>query len=215
MRRPEARRRRRRDRPVDTIAGESDTRFIVRFFTLCATGVIALTVAACGGGAGDESFTQSDVLQILQVAPTMPPGSPWTKEGGISQISFEELRTRHAAAAAPLADAGFQRGFAQRWVSSRAVALGEAYLFPDAAAAQKGFAALQRVTTPIWYMPLPVEDLGDEAVTGQGELGAGYMWRRANIVLSAWGFRGAGAIFDYDKAARAHADKLDERATTG
>ena len=25
-------------------------------------------------------------------------------------------------------------------------------------------------------------------MTGQGELGAGYMWREANVVLSAWGF---------------------------
>jgi hypothetical protein len=192
----------------------------VRFFTLCATGVIALTVAACGGG-GDENFTQEDVLQILKVAPTMPPGPPWTKQGGISQESFEELLSRGPEAEgaykdeiAALADAGFQRGFSQTWVSSHAAAIAEASLFPDAAAAQKGFAALGGMT-PGWFLPVPVEDLGDEAETGHGDLGAGYRWRSGNLVLSAWAFRGGGAAFDYDAAARAYADKLDERATTG
>ncbi len=192
----------------------------MRFVTLFSLGVIALTVAACGGG-GDANFTQEDVLQILQVTPTMPPGPPWTKQGGTSQESLEEIRATgpeaegaYKDALAALADAGFQRGFSQSWVSSHAVAQSEASLFPDAAAAQKGFAALRRMT-PGWYLPIPVDDLGDEAEMGQGELGAGYTWRRGNVVLSAWAFRGGGAIFDYDRAARAYADKLDERATTG
>jgi hypothetical protein len=38
------------------------------------------------------------------------------------------------------------------------------------------------------------------------------MWRRGNLVLSAWAFRDGGAIFDYDGAARAYAAKLDEQA---
>lgn len=110
-------------------------------------------------------------------------------------------------------DAGFQRRFEQLWGSSGAVADGVASLFPDAAAARKGFAALQHLV-PSWFLPLPVKGLGDEAVSSKSDLGALYIWRRANVVLSAGVFRGSGPIFGYDGAARSYADELDERANT-
>jgi hypothetical protein len=205
--------------PVDTLAGESDTRFIVRFFTLCSLGVIALTIAACGGGGGDENFTQSDVLQILGTSPTKPAGSSWAKNGGTRQNSLAELRrdVRRLGAGAykdeveGLTDAGYERGFTQEWTSRGTFAAGEATLFPDTSGAEKGFAFLQRLT-PGWFLPLPVEGLGDEAVSSKGDLGAGYMWRRGNLLLAAWINRATGPFFDYDAAARAYADKLDGQA---
>jgi hypothetical protein len=192
---------------------------VVRILTLCGLSVIALTVAACGGGSGSESFTRSEVLRILATSPTKPAGSSWTKDGGTHQSSPEELRRSvrsqglPADAIDPLMDAGFQRGFEQRWGSSRAVANCEASLFPDAAAARNGFASLQHLV-PSWFLPHPVQGLGDEAVSSKSDLGAIYMWRRANVVLSAGVFRGGGPSFDYDGAARTYADELDERAKT-
>lgn len=176
-------------------------------------------LAACGGGSGTESLRQGDVLEILEAQPTMPPGSSWTKDGGIRQSSPEQLRreerARHGSSDAiePLLEAGFQRRFEQAWRSSRAVAFGNASLFPDAAAARKGFAALQHLV-PSWFLPLPVKGLGHEAVSSKSDLGAEYIWRRANVVLTALVFRGGGPTFDYDRVARAYADKLDEQANT-
>ena len=99
-----------------------------------------------------------------------------------------------------LVDAGYQRGFAQGWRSSRTVAAVEAALFPNKAAARKGFLANQHLV-PSWFLPLPVEELGDEAVSSTSDLGAIYMWRRDNVVLAASILRGGGPIFDYDAAA--------------
>jgi hypothetical protein len=206
--------------PLTPSQAKSNTHFIVRFFALCSVGAIALTVAACGGGGGEENFTRSDVLRILDVAPTTPPGSSWTKDDGVQQISLEHYRQtlksqpERKSEIDALADAGLRRGFKQGWASSGATAQGSATIFPDAAAAHKAFGPLQHLT-PSWFLPLPVEELGDEAVSSRGDPGAIYMWRRGNLVLSAWMLRGSGPAFDYEAAARAYADKLDERATTG
>jgi hypothetical protein len=189
----------------------------VRFRTFCAIGFVVLATAACGGGSS-ETFTQSDVLQILEAAPTMPAGATWRKDDGIRQTTPEELRKdvgrtgggfKHAIDA--LVDAGYQRGFAQGWRSPRTVAAVEAALFPNEAAARKGFLANQHLV-PSWFLPLPVEELGDEAVSSTSDLGAIYMWRRENVVLAASILRGGGPIFDYDAAARAYADELDQQA---
>jgi hypothetical protein len=187
----------------------------VRF--LFSLSVIVLTVAACGGGGrGNESFTHSDGRQILEVAPTMPPGSSWKKNDGIKQTEFEQLRRDLKSRpdlkneVAALEDAGFERSFQQDWTSSGALAQSSAARFPDAAAAHKAFGPTQHLT-PGWFLPLPVEDLGDEAVSSRGDPGAVYMWRRGNVLLSAWIFRGSGSSFDYDGAAREWAEKLDER----
>ena len=64
-----------------------------------------------------------------------------------------------------------------------------------------------------WFFPLPVDDLGDEAVSSAAEPGAVYMWRRGNAVLAAWMFLDTGSAFDYDAAARAYADELEKLAT--
>jgi hypothetical protein len=189
----------------------------VRFFTLCSVGVVALTVAACGGG-GDESFTRSDVLRILAAEPTMPAEWSWTRDGSVGEFSLEDYQRDVKAQPSrkgevdALVEAGLQRGFRQGWASSGAIAAGEATIFPDAAAAHKAFGPLQHLT-PGWFFPSPVDDLGDEAVSSKADPGAVYMWRRGNLVLSAWMFRGSGPSFDYEAAARAYADKLDERAT--
>jgi hypothetical protein len=189
----------------------------VRFRTFCAIGFVLLAIAACGGGSS-ETFARTDVLQILEAAPTRPAAATWRKEDGIRQTSPEELRKgvqrtggAFADAIDALVDAGYQRGFAQGWRSSRTVASVEAALFPDEAAARKGFVTSQHLV-PSWFLPLPVEGLGDEAVFSQSDLGAIYMWRRGNVVLSAGILRGGGRLFDYDAAARAYAEALDRQA---
>jgi hypothetical protein len=148
----------------------------------------------------------------------MPAGATWRKDDGIRQTSPEELRKEvqrtgggFEDAIDALVDAGYQRGFAQGWRSSGTVAAVEAALFPDEAAARKGFIANQHLV-PSWFLPLPVEDLGDEAVSSTSDLGAIYMWRRGNVVLSAGILRGAGRTFDYDAATRAYAEALDQQA---
>jgi hypothetical protein len=194
---------------------------VVRFFTLCSLGVLALTIAACGGGPAVENFTQRDVVQILNAAPPMPAGSSWTKEGGIEESTFAQLRRAlkaqrgHENEIAALADAGLERVFEQGWISNGgASAEAHAALLPDAPGAEKAFAPFQHLT-PSWFVPVSVKHLGTEAVSAKGEPGAVYMWRRGNVVFAAWIFRVSARAFDYDRAAREYADKLDERAMTG
>jgi hypothetical protein len=147
----------------------------MRFFTLCGVGVIVivLTVAACGGDSGPESFSQRDLVRILDSAPTKPAGSSWTKISRLEPRSPEGLRRALKAQGLPpadtidpLMDAGFQGGLEQHWGWSGAVTDGVTSLFPDAAAAGKGFAALQHLV-PSWFLPLPLKDLGDEAVSSK------------------------------------------------
>jgi hypothetical protein len=85
-------------------------------------------------------------------------------------------------------------------------------LFRDEAGADEGLDALQGMVAFGWFFPLPVDDLGDEAVSSAADPGAVYMWRRGNAVLAVWMVRTTGSAFDYDAAARAYADQLDQRA---
>jgi hypothetical protein len=184
----------------------------VRFRTFCAIGFVVLAVAACGGNSGSENFTEEDVVQILTAAPPLPEGSSWTESGALERGSFEAERPDTEDEVAELAQAGLERKFEQAWVSSGNSAYGEAVLFRDEAGAETGFDILQHLT-PGWFFPQPVTDLGDEAVSSHAEPGAVYIWRRGDVVLFAWMFRDRGSSFDYDAAARAYADQLDERAT--
>jgi hypothetical protein len=63
-----------------------------------------------------------------------------------------------------------------------------------------------------WIAEMPPIGLGDEAVAGKSDAGAGYSWRRGNLVLSASIFRGSDHAFDFVAAARAYARQIDERA---
>ena len=191
----------------------------MRFRTFCAIGIVVMSaVAACGGSSGSENFTEEDVVQILDAAPPLPEGSSWTADGALDQLSFAEFRKEVEAERpgskdiAQLAQAGFERRFHQAWASSGNSAVGAAVLFRDEAGADTGFEALQYLT-PGWFFAQPVSDLGDEAVSSHAEPGAVYMWRRGDVVLYAWMFRDRGSSFDYDAAARAYADQLDQRAT--
>ena len=106
-------------------------------------GVIALTGRRLRW-AGKEWMQLQEKRRSFELSRSRPRcgHSPWMKEGGICQTSFEEEVTRHAAAAAPLADAGFQRGFASRWSLSGSSPWVRRP-FPDAAAAEKeGFAGI-------------------------------------------------------------------------
>jgi hypothetical protein len=181
--------------------------------------IVALAAPACGGSSGSENFTGEDVVRILAAAPPLPEGSSWTADGALEQGSFGDYRKAVAAARpdskdtlAQLAQAGAERTFHQAWASSGNSAVASAVLFRDGAGAGKGLDALQHLT-PGWFFPQPVSDLGDEAVSSHAEPGAVYIWRRGDVVFFAYMFRDRGSSFDYDAAARAYADALDQRAT--
>ena len=188
---------------------------------ICAIGIVVMSAVAACGGSGSETFTRDDFVAFLDVAPPMPEESSWTKDDGIEQLSLAKLRQFAEPGPAgerrieALADAGFQHQNTQRWVASGRSAEGKAALFRDEAGADEGLDALQGMVAAGWFFPLPVDDLGDEAVSSAAEPGAVYMWRRGNAVLAAWMFLDTGSAFDYDAAARAYADELDKRATAG
>jgi hypothetical protein len=184
----------------------------VRFRTFCAIGFAVLAAGACGGSSASDNLTAEDVVRVLDAAPPLPEGWSWTADGALEQGSFEADRPDTEDEAAQLAQAGLERKFQQAWVSSGNSAYGEAVLFRDEAGADTGFDILQHLT-PGWFFPQPVSDLGDEAVSSKAEPGAAYIWRRGDVVLFAWMFRDRGSPFDYDAAARAYADELDQRAT--
>lgn len=190
----------------------------MRFRTIFAIIILAVAAAGCGRDTSSDNFTQADLVALLDVAPPLPQGSSWMKDDGIQQLSLAKLRQFHesspsASEVEALAEAGYQRQFTQRWVASGRSAEGRAALFRDDAGADQGLDALKGLVTYGWFFPQPVDDLGDEAVSSAAEPGAVYMWRRGNAVLAAWMFRDTGSAFDYDAAARAYADELDERAT--
>jgi hypothetical protein len=190
---------------------------LVRLLTTCAVSVVALAVAGCGGS-GSESSTRDDVLYVLRAPPTRPSGS-W-ENTGTRQISFAELRSTleaqggHEGIADALADAGFERSYVQHWTLSSAgdsTAEVRASVFQDAAGAHKGFAPLQKLV-PSWFVPIPLDGLGEEAVAGKSDAVAAHLWRRANLVLTVYVTRGPGHTFDVVAAARTVAQEIDERA---
>jgi hypothetical protein len=190
----------------------------VRIRTFCAIGIVLMSAVAACGGSGSESFTQDDLVALLDVAPPLPEGSSWMKDDGIEQLSLAKLR--QVVGSSPegtnkvdaLAEAGFQRQFFQEWAASGRSAEVRAAVFRDEAGADEGLDAVQDLVAAGWFFPQPVDDLGDEAVSSAAEPGAVYMWRRGNVVFSAWMFQDVGTAFDFDAAARAYADELDQQA---
>lgn len=191
----------------------------MRLRTFCAIGaVVVMAAVACGGGSTSDSPTRDDIVEMLDVAPPLPEGASWTRQDGVRERSFDDLRRALEADGGykdvidQLRDAGIELDLARTWVSSGRSAQGVVVRFRDEAGADKGLDALQHLT-PSWFYPVPVGDLGDEAVSAKGDPGAVYIWRRGNLVLSAWMYLGGGSRFDFDAAARAYADELDQRAS--
>lgn len=205
-------------RNVDRLASRSHTRLVVKVTKVWVIGGVLAALAACGGGADSQTFTRSDALEIIGTAPSKPAGWSWTKDGGIKRYTLADLRAlpeiQHPGgfrdAVDGLAAAGYEGWFKQFWAARGTSAEGEAALFSDTSGAKEGFAHLQRLT-PGWFLPVPVDGLGDEAVSSATEFGAGYIWRRGNLVVDAWVLRATGPFFDFGAAARVFADALDEQ----
>jgi hypothetical protein len=188
---------------------------IVRFVTIMAISLTLLGVAACGGSS-TQTYSEDDVSDILG-PPSASAEGPW-KARARTSVSLDELRTqlraegRSLGIADALASAGFTRVWEWEWTSRRGSSAGAtANLFDDADGARDGFDPLQDITTN-WITPVQADELGDQAVAGRSDAGAGYTWRRGNLVLAAFMFRGTGPAFDYVAAARTYAHALDERA---
>jgi hypothetical protein len=176
----------------------------------------ALALAACGGSS-DVTFDEDDVKQILRPPSAAPAGSSWVKHEA-SAVSVAQVRAelrqlgRSTATADALEEAGLRRLYEWGWRLSRgSEAFASAVLFRDAAGAEEGFDALQEIS-PNWIATIPVDDLGEQAVGGRSsDTGAGFTWRRENLILSVSQFRSSGPAFDYERAARAYATEVDER----
>jgi hypothetical protein len=177
----------------------------------------ALVLAACGGSS-DAAFDEDDAKRILGPPSAAPAGSSWVKHEA-SAVSVAQLRAelrqlgRSTATADALEEAGLSRLYEWGWRLSRgSEAFASAVLFRDAAGAENGFDTLQQISTN-WIAVIPVDDLGEQAVGGRSsDVGAGFTWRRKNLILSTALFRSRGPAFDYERAARAYANELDERA---
>jgi hypothetical protein len=178
----------------------------------------ALALAAACGGSSDVTFDEDDVKQILRPPSAAPAGSSWVKREA-SAVSVAQLRAelrqlgRSTATADALEEAGLRRLYEWGWRLSRgSEAFASAVFFRDAAGAENGFDALQEIS-PNWIAAIPVDDLGEQAVGGRSsDTGAGFTWRRENLILSVALFRSSGPAFDYERAARAYAHELDDRA---
>jgi hypothetical protein len=188
----------------------------VRFVTICCTALAGLALAACGGS-GSDTLDEDDLGHIAAAPSASPTGSSWRKRTE-KQTSLAELRSmlRAQGRSTDVADAferaGLTGDYLWEWVAGRGpLATFEARLFDDADGARQGFAAIQAITAN-WISSLHDEELGEEAVGGQSEAGAGYTWRRTNLVLTTSIYRGGGPAFDFARAARAYAHELDDRA---
>lgn len=177
----------------------------------------AMALAACGGSSG-TTFDEDDAKRILRPPSAAPAGSSWV-EREASSVSVAQLRAdlrqlgRSTATADALEEAGLGRLYEWGWrVSRGSEAFASAALFRDAAGAENGFDTLQEIS-PNWITAIPVDDLGEQAIGGRSsDTGAGFTWRRKNLILSAALYRSSGPAFDYERAARAYANELDERA---
>jgi hypothetical protein len=175
-----------------------------------------MALAACGGSS-DTTFDEDDVTRILRPPSAAPAGSSWVKHEASAE-SVAQLRAglqqdgRSTATADALEEAGLSRRYVWGWRLSRgSEAFASASLFRDAAGAENGFDALQDIS-PNWIAAIPV-DLGEQAVGGRSsDTGAGFTWRRENLILAVSLYRSRGPAFDYERAARAYANELDERA---
>jgi hypothetical protein len=61
-------------------------------------------------------------------------------------------------------------------------------------------------------VPLAYQGLGEKAVFGSGQSGAGCLWRRGNTVLSAWMYPIGDSSLDVAPALETYAREVDERA---
>jgi hypothetical protein len=187
--------------------------------TAIAVSVMTGTLVGCGGSSADP-VTRSEALEIIATPPTAPAELSWATDVA-RQYTAEHLRSElegdSSRVGDELAGAGFERGYEQTWLLSNHGASAEArvLVFRDAEGAQAGFVPVQRLPRfiPSWFAPNPVDGLGDEAIFGSAEPGAGYLWRRGNVVLSAWMYPFGDSNLDVPTALEAFAHEVDERAT--
>jgi hypothetical protein len=178
----------------------------------------ALALAGACGGSSDATFDEDDAMRILRPPSAAPAGSSWVKHeasaGSVAQLRAQLRQAgRSTGTADALEEAGLSRLYERGWRLSRgSEAFASAAFFKDAAGAENGFDTLQRIS-PNWIATIPVDELGEQAVGGRSsDTGAGFTWRRENLILSVSLFRSRGPAFDYERAARAYANELDERA---
>jgi hypothetical protein len=158
------------------------------------------------------------VTRVLRSPSAAPAGSSWVKHEA-SAVAPAQLRAelrragRSTEVADALEEAGLSRLYEWGWRLSRgSEAFASAGLFRDAAGAERGFDTMQDIS-PNWIAVIPADDLGEQAVGGRSsDTGAGFTWRRENLILSVGLFRSRGPAFDYESAARAYATEVDERA---
>jgi hypothetical protein len=158
------------------------------------------------------------VKRILRPPSGAPAGSAWVeREASVETVAEMRAQLRRDGRSTAIADAleeeGMSRHYEWGWRLPRgSEAFASAALFRDAAGAEDGFDTLQEIS-PNWIATVPADDLGEQAVGGRSsDTGAGFRWRRENLILSVALFRSTGPAFDYESAARAYAHQLDEQA---
>src|SRR5262245_51651107 len=183
---------------------------------------LALILAGCGGTEKDRTFSATYLPSIVAPKPTDRPygGEDNPYIGDRLAFTLEDLLGESPTAsdrafANKLKNAGFQRGYQRTWDGGDSAAA-FVYLFNDAEGAQRAFVALRKAVAG---RKLAAKGLGDEAFgvyspqSPDFDEGAGYWWRRANLVINTeincettCGFAAAA------RGARAHADLIDAQA---